>query len=174
MSDLVVIGYDSLSKAEAARSDLFQLSREYYADIADAVIATADEKGRIRLNQMVTPWLVGTSAGSLWGLLLGLLFLHPLLGVFTGAAAGAVTGALSDFGIRDDFMREVARVLQPGQAALFVLARNVTSDRVIDQVATHGGKVLRTSLSTADERKLVAVFDKVRADAHSAPTTHAA
>lgn len=78
-----------------------------------------------------------------------------------------LTGALSDFGIRDDFIREVAGVAQPGPVALFVLARGVTSGRVIDQIARHGGEVLRTGLSSADATKLVRVFDKVRAEAEA-------
>jgi len=147
MTELLVIGYDSAQTAEAARADLFKLSPDYYADIGDAVVATADAKGRIRLNQVVTPWVVGSASGSLWGLLIGLLFLHPLLGIVAGAAAGAV----SDFGIRDDFMKDVARVPKPGHTALFVLARTVSTDRIVEQLASHVGEVLRTNLSHAGE-----------------------
>lgn len=168
MTELLVIGYDSAETAEAARADLFKLSRDYYADIGDAVVATADAKGHIRLNHVVTPWVVGGASGSLWGLLIGLLFLHPLLGVVAGAAAGAVSGALSDFGIRDDFMKDVARVLKPGHAALFVLARTVSTDRIVEQLANHGGEVLRTNLSHADEEKLHEAFEAARKHAVAA------
>ena len=162
MTELLVIGYDTAEQAEAARTDLFALSRDYYADIGDAVVATTDAKRRIHLNQLVTPWVVGTASGSFWGLLIGVLFLHPLLGVIAGAAAGAITGALSDYGIRDDFMQDVARVLTPGRAALFVLARSVTGDRIVEQLASHGGEVLRTNLNHTDEAALRAAFEAAR------------
>ncbi|ARE38617.1 hypothetical protein RGUI_0476 [Rhodovulum sp. P5] len=171
MTELLVIGYDTPEKAEEARDDLFRLSRNYLAEVGDAVVATADDKGRVRLNQIVTPWMVGATGGSFWGLLIGLLFLHPLLGVASGAAAGAVSGALSDFGIRDDFMKDVGRVLQPGQAALFILANKASSERVIEQLATHGGEVLRTNLSHADEERIKSAFanvQKAEAEAHAA------
>lgn len=158
MADLVVIAYDNPETAEAARQKLFELSKEYYTDIGDAVVAVADEKGKIHLRQMVNTWSLGALGGSFWGLLIGLLFLHPLLGVIAGAAAGAVSGALSDFGIRDDFMKEVAKALTPGKAALFVLARNITSDRVVSHLAQFGGVVLRTNLSSTDEAKLREAF----------------
>lgn len=158
MSELLVIGYDDFKTAEAARADLFTLSHDYYADIGDAVVAMVDENRHIRLNQLVTPWAIGASSGSFWGLLIGVLFLHPLLGVVAGAAAGAVTGALSDFGIHDDFMKEVARMMKPGHAALFVMARTVNTDRIIEHLASYGGDVLRTNLSHADEDKLRAAF----------------
>ena len=154
MAELVVIGYDNAETAEAARKKLFELSKEYYADVGDAVVAVADANGKVHLRQMVTPWSLGAMSGSFWGLLIGVLFLNPLIGVLTGAAAGAAAGALSDFGIRDDFMKEVAKTLSPGKAALFMMARNVTSDRVTTHLAELGGTVLRTNLSTADEDKL--------------------
>ncbi|MBN2629285.1 MAG: DUF1269 domain-containing protein [Rhodobacteraceae bacterium] len=158
MSELVVIGYDNAETAETARKKLFELSSEYYADVGDAVVAVADEKGKIHLRQMVNPWSLGMMSGSFWGLLIGVLFLNPLFGLAVGAAAGAASGALSDYGIRDSFMKDVAGALTPGKAALFMMARNVTSDRVITHLAELGGTVLRTNLSSTDESKLRAHF----------------
>lgn len=154
MSELIVIGYNNAEKAEEARSSLLGMAREYLVDVADAVVATADENGKIRLNQMVNLWTVGATGGAFWGLLVGLLFLNPLLGVVTGAAAGGVAGALSDYGINDTFMKEVSEVLQPGQAALFLMARKTTSDRVLERLGKHGGRVLRTNLDTSQEAKV--------------------
>ncbi len=158
MTELVVIGYDNADVAETARQKLFELSSEYYTDVGDAVVAVADDSGKVHLRQMVNPWSMGAMSGSFWGLLIGVLFLNPLLGLVAGAAAGAAGGALSDFGIRDDFMKDVAKTLSPGKAALFMMARNVTSDRVIGHLAELGGTVLRTNLSSTDEAKLREYF----------------
>lgn len=163
MAELIVIGYDTADKAEAARSELFGLSKEYLVEVGDAVIATRDADGKIKLNQMLNLWAVGAAGGSLWGLLAGFLFFNPLLGAVGGAAAGAVAAALNDYGISDDFMRDVADVLQPGQAALFVLANRVSSERVIERIARHGGKVLRTNLDRTQEDRLRAAFGQAAA-----------
>jgi uncharacterized membrane protein len=170
MAELIVIGYDTTERAEAARSELFGLSKEYLVEVGDAVVAVREPNGKIKLNQMVNLWTIGAAGGSFWGLLAGLLFFNPLLGVVTGAAAGAVAGALNDYGISDDFMRQVADVLQPGQAALFILANRVSSERVIDGIAKHGGRVLRTNLDTSQEQKLREAFEK----AAKAPEVQAA
>lgn len=159
MSELIVIGYDSPEKAEAARSDLFGMAKEYLVDVGDAVIATTDENGKVKLNQMIHLWSVGASGGAFWGLLIGLIFLHPILGVLVGAASGAVGGALSDYGINDDFMKKVAEILRPGQAALFMMAKRANTDKVIAQLAKHGGTVLRTNLDTTQEHKLREAFE---------------
>jgi len=162
MSDLVVFGYESEAKAEEARDGLFRLSKEYLVTVSDAVVATATPDGQIKLNQMVNLWAMGASGGAFWGLLAGMLFFNPLIGVAAGAASGALAGALSDYGINDDFMRDVSSVLQPGQAALFVLADRAASDRVIEAMAGYGGTILRTNLDRSQEAKLHEVFDQAR------------
>lgn len=50
-----------------------------------------------------------------------MIFFNPLLGVAVGADGGALGGALSDHGINDGFMTDVASLLQPGQAALVMM-----------------------------------------------------
>ena len=162
MSELIVIGYDSVQKAEDARTALLGMAKEYLVDVSDAVVAVADEKGQIKLNQMVNMWTVGAAGGAFWGILVGLLFLNPLLGAAVGTAGGALAGALTDYGIKDDFMKDVASILQPGQAALFIMARRVESDRVLKQLSKHGGRIIRTNLDTSQEQKVREAFDQAR------------
>jgi uncharacterized membrane protein len=168
MSELIVIGYDSQAQAEEARNGLFKLAKDYLIDLNDAVVATAEADGQVKLHQMVNLWAVGASGGAFWGLLAGILFFNPLIGVAAGAGAGALAGALSDYGIKDDFMKEVASVLQPGQAALFVMAERASSDRVIEGLGTFGGRVIRTNLDRSKEEALKQAFDAARKQSVSA------
>lgn len=165
MSELIVFGYENQEQAEAARNGLFKLSKEYLVTVSDAVVATAEQDGQIKLHQMVNLWAMGASGGAFWGLLAGILFFNPLIGVAAGAASGALAGALSDYGINDDFMRDVASVLRPGQAALFVLADRATSDRVLEAMAGYGGTIIRTNLDRSQEQRLHEVFDNARKSA---------
>ena len=70
------------------------------------------------------------------------------------AGAGALSGRFTDVGIDDNFMKEAAGALTPGQAALCVLVRKVTADKVLPVMAAFGGKVLRTNLTTEQETRL--------------------
>ncbi|MCB1369232.1 MAG: DUF1269 domain-containing protein [Rhodobacteraceae bacterium] len=160
MSELIVIGYDNAEKAETAREELLSMAREYLVDVADAVVATADKDGRIKLNQMVNMWTAGATGGALWGFLIGLIFFNPLLGLAVGAGAGALSGGLTDYGIDDNFMKDVAHVLQPGQAALFMMVRTNASDKVIARLGEKGGRVLRTNLDSDAENHLRGAFQK--------------
>lgn len=164
MSELIVVGYEDQQSAEAARTALYGMSKEYLVELSDAVVAVADKDGKVSLNQMVNMWTLGASGGAFWGLLVGLLFLHPVLGVAVGAAAGGLSGGLTDYGINDDFMKDVSSLLKPGQAALFMMSRNTATDRVIAKLGEYGGHILRTNLDTVAESHARAVFDKVHAD----------
>ena len=158
MSTLVVIGYDNPFKAEEVRLTLLKMQKDYLIDLEDAAVAVKDEKGKVRLHQAINTTAAGAVSGGFWGSLIGLMFLNPLLGFAVGAASGAVSGALTDVGVNDNFMKELAATMNPGSSALFVLVRNATPDKVLDEVKGTGGKVLKTSLSHEDEAKLQAAL----------------
>jgi uncharacterized membrane protein len=159
MSTLVVIAYPDLHQAEEVRLKLRKLQRDYLIDLEDAVVATKDAGGKIKLHQAVNLTTAGMASGGLWGALIGLIFLNPLLGFAVGAGAGALSGKLADYGINDQFMKDLAATLTPGSSALFVLIRKVTPDKVLAELEGTGGKVLKTSLSDEDEAKLQAALD---------------
>jgi Protein of unknown function (DUF1269) len=96
MSDLIAIVYPTEEIAEQVRQRLIKLQQEYLITINDAVIAVKNDKGAVKLNQLINTTAVGAASGSFWGLLIGLLFLNPILGVALGAASGALGGVLSD------------------------------------------------------------------------------
>ena len=162
MSTLVVIGYDDQFKADEVRLKLLKMQKDYLIDMEDAVVAVKDPKGKVRLHQAVNLTAAGAVSGGFWGALIGLIFLNPLLGMAVGASAGAVSGALTDLGIDDKFMKELAATMKPGSSVLFVLVRKATPDKVLEEIKGSGGKVLRTSLSHEDEAKLQAALSAAK------------
>ncbi|MGB5904090.1 MAG: DUF1269 domain-containing protein [Xanthobacteraceae bacterium] len=163
MSDLVVIVYPSEAKAEEVRQRLLSLQKEYLITINDAVIAVKGTDGNVKLNQLVNTTAIGAASGSFWGLLIGLVFLNPLIGAAVGAASGALGGALSDFGIDDSFMKQLSGKIDTGNAALFVLIKNMTADKVLREIEDAGGTVLQTSLDDTKEQKLREALAKAAA-----------
>src|SRR5258708_15299053 len=121
MSDLIAIVYPSEAKAEDVRQRLLKMQKEYLIKVSDAVIAVKTEAGPVKLNQLVNTAAVGAASGSFWGLLIGVLFLNPIIGVALGAASGALGGALTGYCIKDSFKNGPFGNLQPAHAAPFVL-----------------------------------------------------
>lgn len=136
---------------------LRDLESEYLIDLHDAVIVRRSEKGKLTLLQSVNLESEGAWAGSYWGILIGLIFAGPLglaIGGLAGAGVGALSGYLSDYGINDDLIRSLSDEVEPCCSALFVLARSMTTDKVIAALEGSGGHVIKTSLPADTEARL--------------------
>jgi uncharacterized membrane protein len=158
MADLVAIAFPTEAKAEEVRRKLLDMQKEYLIELADAVIAVKEPDGTVKLNQLFHPVAAGAATGGFWGLLIGLIFMMPLAGAAIGAASGALGGALSDVGINDQFMKDAAQTLQSGNAALFLLIRKMTADKVLADLKGVGGTVMRTSFDHTKEEALRAAL----------------
>ncbi|MEV6752818.1 DUF1269 domain-containing protein [Streptomyces sp. NPDC051214] len=155
MADLVVLGFADKEKAEAVLRLSKELSRQELLDLEDAALAWRTMDGKIHVSQTFSTTATGAVGGALWGSLFGLLFLMPVFGAAVGAATGAVAGKLSDVGINDAFVKEIAGTLEPGRAAVFALVRRSTPDRVRDAVRPFNPTVIRTSLTKDREEELI-------------------
>jgi uncharacterized membrane protein len=154
MSDLIAIAYPDQATAERVRGRLGEAIKAKIIEVDDAVVVTRGEDGKVKLHQAGSPVGVGAAGGALWGGLIGLLFLAPLLGMAVGAATGAATGKLTDVGVDDSFLKELGNKLEPGMAAVIVLVRRSTPDKVIPAVQQYGGTVLQSSLDNDAEERL--------------------
>ena len=77
--------------------------------------------------------------------------LNPLAGMVAGGLAGAGFGALSgsmaDYGINDEFIKNLGKTIPKGSSALFVLVKSSTPDKVLPELEVFKPRVLKTSLS---------------------------
>ncbi|MEM1130400.1 MAG: DUF1269 domain-containing protein [Pseudomonadota bacterium] len=153
MSDLIAIVFPSEEKAEEVRASLIEMTKEHLLELGDAAIAVKGADG-VKLNQMVNLTASGAAGGGFWGLLIGLIFMNPLLGVAAGAAGGAIAGRLTDIGVNDNFMKDLGEGVREGEAVLFVLVNKVTGDKVLERLDGVGGRVLQTSLNHDAEERL--------------------
>ncbi len=159
MSDLVAIAYPDLATAQQVAANVGRAVQAHELELDDMVLVERRDDGKVKLHQ---PSLTGRGAagGALWGGLIGLIFFMPLFGMAIGAASGAAAGALSDHGIDDNFMKELGDKLPQGGAAVFVLVREATADKVVPAISKHGGHVLQSSLSNEQETALQQALDR--------------
>ncbi|HEX7080452.1 MAG TPA: DUF1269 domain-containing protein [Gammaproteobacteria bacterium] len=162
MSTLVAVVFDDETTAFDMRNRLLKMQKEYLIEMEDSVVVTRNQKGKTKLDQIVNLTSAGAVGGGFWGMLIGLIFLNPLLGAAVGATAGALSGRFSDIGIDDAMMKELGRSLKPGSSALFVLVRRATVDKVLDGLKEFAGKgrVFRTSLDKDEEESLREALEK--------------
>jgi len=161
MSNLVVIAFNDEQTAFEMRAALAKMQKEYLIEMEDVVVVTKGEDGKVKLHQAQSLTALGAASGGFWGLLIGMIFLNPLLGAAVGAGAGALSGSLTDIGIDDKFMKELGESFQNGCSALFVLIRKATADKVLERLSAFQGKgkVIRTSLTKVEEDELRKVIE---------------
>ena len=132
MANLVAIAYDDVDQAQQVTETLGHLMKEHSIELEDVVIVEHRAGGKIKLHQPSTAG-IGAAGGALWGGLIGLIFFMPLFGMAIGAASGA---------------------------AVFVLVREATADKVVPELAKFGGHVIQSSLSNEQEAALQEALDR--------------
>lgn len=129
MSDLIAIAYETPAQANAGRQDVLRLGADYLDDVGDAALATIDPNGVIDLDQVINLWSAGQKGAMLRELLVGLLFLHPLLAVLKPQTAQQVSASLTGFGLSEEFVGTLRTMLLPGRAVMFLwLAQHSARD----------------------------------------------
>lgn len=166
--DLIVVGFKGTRRASEVLSELQKLDDKWVVDLDDAVSAYRTDDGQFRIDQSVQPTrMQGADLGVLVGGMLGALIAAPFTGglsaaaaagaVGAGVASGGLAGAAAGaddatdwkrrYGVSDEFVSQVGKIINPGESAVFVLLRTATPDLVIEKFRGYGGKVLRTNLS---------------------------
>jgi uncharacterized membrane protein len=160
MSSLVVLRFGDMDGAEAMRDRMYDLQKRELVKIEDAAVVVRNEKGRAKVKQAHSLVGAGALGGAFWGMLIGLLFFAPWLGLLAGAAGGALSGKLGDIGIDDDFIKEVRDAIEPGNSALFLLAREGNIERIKEELSDfeYDFEIIDTNLSPEDDERLRETF----------------
>ncbi|HWD46894.1 MAG TPA: DUF1269 domain-containing protein [Actinomycetota bacterium] len=155
MTHLVVLGVDNRDDAERLFDLAGDLAKQELLQLQDAAYAYRDDRGKVRIHQAISLTGAGAASGALWGTLIGLLFLMPVAGLAIGAGTGALAGKLADVGINDDTIKQIGGQLEQGRAAVFLLAKSATVDRVLDAIKPFNPTVIQTNLTKDREEELV-------------------
>jgi uncharacterized membrane protein len=158
MSEMIVFGFKTEIGAEEMRDSLGSLQKQQLLTLDDAAVVVRKADGKVKVKQAVDLVGQGALGGAFWGMFIGLLFLMPWMGLAIGAISGALAGKLSDVGVDDDFVKEVGAAIEPGTSALFLLVREATPDKVLDELTKFDAQVIRTSLTKEKEEALRAAF----------------
>ena len=154
MSSLVVLAFDDMDGAEAMRERMYDFQKRELITLEDAAVVVRKPNGKAKVKQAHSLVGAGALGGAFWGMLIGLIFLAPVLGMAVGAVSGALGGKFADIGIDDDFIKQVGEEIDPGESALFMLVTDAQTDRVIEELEPYDPQLLETNLSTDDEEKL--------------------
>ena len=137
---------------------IHQLKKEELMTLKDAAVVIRKSDGKIKVKQATHLVGAGMVGGAFWGMLIGLFFWLPWLGLAIGAIAGAISGAQMDYGINDDLIKEVGATIKPGGSALFLSIEKWTEDKALERLNKFNATIIRTSLTKEEEEKLKVAF----------------
>jgi uncharacterized membrane protein len=159
MATVTVFRFASVAGADEALATIQQLQKQQLIRLHDAAVVSWPVGRRTpssrQLGNVVT---VGALGGMFWGLLFGLIFFSPLLGIAVGAPAGALGGSFHDYGIDDDFIRQVRGAITEGTSALFLMTSDAVLDSLVDAMKGQRYDIIAANLSTDQERQLRETF----------------
>lgn len=159
MANLTVWKFNTVDGAEQAMNKLVDLEKQQLIEITDAAIVYWPVgKKKPKTRQAMNLKALGALDGAFWGMLFGLLFFVPLFGMAVGALSGALSGHFADYGIDDDFIKEVRSQVTEGTSALFLLSQKATVDKVLDAFKGEEMELIQSNLSGEQEATLKARF----------------
>lgn len=159
MSELITVGFKGELAADEVLLDLEKMQQIHKISLDDAVVAIRRVDGTVKIKHSNLLVMSDAAVGSLFGMVLG----GPaglLVGGVIGAAIGETVKVLAHVGISDDFVKEVAKIMEPGNSAIFFRVHKSVSDSVVEELKKYNGKLLRSSLSIKDEQELLKALEE--------------
>jgi uncharacterized membrane protein len=114
MSTLIVVAFDNETGAFEMRDALGRMQKQQLLKLEDAAVVVRKPDGKVKVKQAVSLVGEGALGGAFWGMLIGILFWMPWLGLAVGAASGALAYSLADVGVDDGFIKRVGSTIEPG------------------------------------------------------------
>ncbi len=142
---LIIAEFADEDAAKNAFEALVRSRKAHELDFEDAARVERDESGKLHIRE--TGDLSagqGAAVGGVIGAVLGLLAgpAGVVIGGLVGAWYGSLAAGAVDSGIPDMSLAEVGALLEPGKAAIVVLATEETRAAVREFLKTVGGKLL--------------------------------
>ena len=161
MATLTALKFDTPTGAEQMLEKVKAMQKMQIIQLQDAAIVTWPEgKKAPKTKQLVSMAGIGALQGAFWGMLFGLIFFVPFFGLAVGAAMGALGGKMADYGIDDDFIKQVREQVTEGTSALFLLTGDAVRDKVAEELKGEKFALIASNLTKEQEEELMAAFSE--------------
>ncbi len=159
MATLSVLKFSTADGAQHVENTLLSLQKQQLITIQDAAIVTWPQgKKQPKTEQLHNMAGAGALQGAFWGMLFGLIFFVPFFGLAVGAAMGALSGKFADYGIDDNFIKQMRDKVTEGTSALFLLTSGAVVDKIVEALKGQTFEIISTNLPKEKEDELRAAF----------------
>jgi len=159
MTAFTVWKFDTPEGAQHAADLLKRAQGDNLVKVIDhAVVSWPVGEKKPQIDQGNEETRRGAGWGAFWGLLLGTVFLVPLLGAAAGGAIGAVSKATDQLGISKEQLEAIRNEVTEGTSALFLVSEEGSLDRLGERFRGVNMKLMETNLTPAERDLLLETF----------------
>ncbi|GAA4941717.1 DUF1269 domain-containing protein [Actinoplanes utahensis] len=159
MTTFTVWKFDEPERAERYAHILKDAAAEGLVHIVDYAVVTWP-KGAARPethHEHSSTWRV-TGWGAFWGIVIGGLFLVPVIGGAVGAGIGALVKATEGTGIDREQLETIRLEVTEGTSALFLVTDHGNLDRLGERFHGMHQKLIATNLTDEEKGMLMETF----------------
>ena len=159
------LSFESVSRAQQFMMAIGELRQAEQLNLIDAVMVTKDNSDHVRVRETMDPQPGRTAlSGAMWTGLLGLIVGGPIgwiAGIGLGAGVGAATAKVIDFGVPDEWVKWFKLAVQPGNAIVVILARDIDQQALAAEVERFPGvQLVHTTVHTEAFEQLASTLDE--------------
>ena len=147
MPAIIAIGYPSEATASLAAEEARALAGDLLIERDAIAEIVRDKEGAFKVTSNHHTVAGGPTYGMFWGLLFGVLFFVPVLGMTVGPGLAELMDGIEKSDVDEQFQQQVRDMVQPGTSALFLVVENVSPDRVVAALIRFGGTVVTSPLT---------------------------
>jgi uncharacterized membrane protein len=153
---LMAAVYADEERAQTILDMLQQMHKASTIVLADSAMVTKDADGKLNVTETrQLSGKEGAKRGAIVAGIFGLVFPPSLIvSALAGAGAGAAWGKLRDSGIKTGSMNELGDQLEPGKAAVIVLAEPKWVEPIERALAGYDGQIVRHAFTDTETAQL--------------------
>jgi uncharacterized membrane protein len=159
MSGIAAVTFSQdLEKASSYFNQVKQMSKDHLIVVEAGAVITRDANGKVTVSET---WNAtnATKWGGFWGLIVGMIFAGPVLGLMIGAGLGKLMGKKKEEHLSKEFINQLSENMKPGDSAIFLAFDNLQRKAVLEQMERMGGSVFADELSPEAEAALAKAME---------------
>jgi uncharacterized membrane protein len=163
MTTFTVWKFDDSTRADDVFGIIREASGDHLVQIVDHAIVSwphGAEKPDIRHHHDSARRGVGW--GAFWGIVVGGLFLVPIVGGVVGAGVGALAKATEGTGISKEQLEKIRTEVTEGTSALFLVTDKGNLDRLGERFRGEHSQLIATNLTEGEQDILLETFSEAR------------
>ena len=161
MTTFTVWKFDDPKRAESVFGVIKDAAGDHLVHIVDHAIVTWPEGAeKPEIHHSHDSARHGIGWGAFWGVVVGGLFLIPLVGGVVGAGLGALAKATEGTGISQEELEKIRTEVTEGTSALFLVTDSGNLDRLGERFRGEHNRLIATNLTDGEKEILLETFSK--------------